>query len=448
MPDTFLPRCFGYIWSGDFATTTKKRKVAQFRALRSEIQEHMNKRKILNDPVYGFITLRYERLLDLIDHPYFQRLRRISQLGLSHLVYPGATHNRFHHAIGAMHLMQGAIEEIRQKGHEITEEEAKAVCTAILLHDIGHGPFSHALEHTLVKGISHEDISVFIMNYLNEELNGELDMTIEIFNNHYPKHFLHQLVSSQLDMDRLDYLRRDSFYSGVTEGQVGSDRIIKMLNVVDDQLVVEEKGIYSIEKFIVARRLMYWQVYLHKTVLSAEFMLVNILKRAKELSQEGAALFASPALKTFLNNDFTREEYLSNPDVLSTFCRLDDYDILSSIKVWQDHEDTVLAELCKRLSSRELFKINLRKEEFSEAEVLEKIERIKNTFNLNDHQASYFLIQESIDNRAYSSAANEIKILFKDGTTKDVAEASDHLNLSTLSQPVLKHFIAFPSEVR
>lgn len=408
----------------------------------------MNKRKILNDPVYGFITLRYDFMLDLIDHPYFQRLRRISQLGLSHLVYPGATHNRFHHAIGAMHLMQNAIEEIRQKGHEITDDEAKGACIAILLHDIGHGPFSHALEHTLVKGVSHEDISVFIMNELNESMGGSLDTAIEIFNDHYPKHFLHQLVSSQLDMDRLDYLKRDSFYSGVTEGKVGSERIIKMLNVVDDQLVVEEKGIYSIEKFIVARRLMYWQVYLHKTVLSAEFMLVNILKRAKQLSQQGETLFASPALQLFLKNDFKREDFVANPEVLATFCRLDDYDILGAIKVWQDHEDRVLSELCRRLSRRELFKIDLRKESFSSAEKEVKLNKVETLFHFTRDEAENFVITDKINNRAYSSSASAIMILFKDGSLKDVAEASDHLNLTALSNDVEKHFLCYPKEVR
>jgi hypothetical protein len=407
----------------------------------------MNKRKILNDPVYGFITLRYELLFDLIDHPYFQRLRRISQLGLSHLVYPGATHNRFHHAIGAMSLMQTAIDEIRSKGHEITDVEAEAVSAAILLHDIGHGPFSHALEHSLVKGVSHEDISVFIMNRLNEHFNGALDMAIEIFNDHYPKRFLHQLVSSQLDMDRLDYLRRDSFYSGVTEGKVSSARIIKMLNVVDDELVVEEKGIYSIEKFIVARRLMYWQVYLHKTVLSAEFMLVKILSRARVVNAT-APLFASPALQRFLNNAYRREDFVADPDVLDAFCRLDDYDILGAIKVWQDHDDRVLSELCRRLVSRKLFKIDLRKKAFTKEEVDSKRRQVATSLNLSEEDADFFVILDRIDNRAYNTAANLIKILFKDGTLKDVASASDHLNLSALSEPVEKHFLCFPEEAR
>lgn len=406
-----------------------------------------NKYKILNDPVYGFITLRHSILLDVIDHPYFQRLRRISQLGLSHLVYPGALHNRFHHAIGALYLMQHAVDEIRQKGHEITHEESRAVSLAILLHDIGHGPFSHALEHSIVSGVSHEDISVFIMNRLNEEFNGELDMAIEIFNDHYPKKFLHQMVSSQLDMDRLDYLRRDSFYSGVTEGQVSSERIIKMLNVKDDQLVVEEKGIYSIEKFIVARRLMYWQVYLHKTVLSAEFMLVNILKRAKDLSSRGVELFSSPALAFFLKEDISKEEFLSGPKVLERFCALDDFDIMGAIKVWAQHEDRVLQMLSSSLMNRKLFRIKLRSDAFTEENRTEVLDAIMNTYNFSREEAEYFVIQERIDNKAYSTAAQNIKIHYKDGSLKDVALASDHLNLQSLSEVVEKHFMCFPKDL-
>ncbi|MCB0759935.1 MAG: HD domain-containing protein [Flavobacteriales bacterium] len=403
-----------------------------------------NKKKILNDPVYGFITLRHDILHDLIDHPWFQRLRRISQLGLSHLVYPGAVHNRFHHALGAMHLMQSAVEEIRQKGHVITDKEALGVSIAILLHDIGHGPFSHALEHSIVGNVNHEDISTFMMNRLNEEFHGELNTAIEIFNNHYPKKFLHELVSSQLDMDRMDYLRRDSFYSGVAEGQISSERIIKMLNVAGDKLVVEEKGIYSVEKFIVARRLMYWQVYLHKTVLSAEYMLMNILKRAKWLAGQGASLFASPALHLFLSNNLSKEDFLSNPDILDQFAQLDDYDILGAIKVWQHHEDKVLSLLCQKLLSRELFKIELRKDPFSERDIASELDKVTKHLNLSNDEAQYFVISEHIDNRAYSTAASAIMIRFKDGTLKDAASASDHLNLSALSQPVTKHFLCSP----
>ncbi len=408
----------------------------------------MNKRKILNDPVYGFITIRHKTVFDVMDHPWFQRLRRISQLGLSHLVYPGATHNRFHHAIGAMHLMTSALDELRLKGHAITDDEHLGACLAILLHDIGHGPFSHALEHTVVKGVSHEDLSLLIMEHLNTEFEGGLNTAIAIFNNTYPKRFLHQLVSSQLDMDRLDYLQRDSFYSGVTEGKVGSSRIIKMLEVVDDQLVVEEKGIYSIEKFIVARRLMYWQVYLHKTVLSAEFMLVNILKRAKKLRAENSPIFASPALDRFLFQDFTKSDFESDPSVLATFCTLDDFDILGAIKVWQSHTDPILSDLCQRLVQRNLFKIELRKERFSQDEIQFKVNAAAEVFGLTPDDASYYVIHQSIENRAYRSDDSSIKILFKDGRLVDVAAASDHLNLEALSETVEKHFIAYPKELR
>ena len=405
-----------------------------------------NKYKILNDPVYGFITLRHSILLDIIDHPYFQRLRRISQLGLSHLVYPGALHNRYHHAIGAMYLMQNAIDEIRQKGHEITPEESRAVCMAILLHDAGHGPFSHALEHSIVNGISHEDISVFIMNRLNEEFNGLLDMSIEIFNDHYPKPFLHQLVSSQLDMDRLDYLKRDSFYTGVTEGQVGSERLIKMLNLHEGDLVIEEKGIYSVEKFIVARRLMYWQVYLHKTVLSAEFMLVNALKRAKELVHSGEQIFASPALNFFLLNDVQKEDFMSDPEVLNRFSSLDDYDIYVALKVWASHEDQVLSRLSSGLVHRKLFRIVLRNEPFSDETYENCIQAVGKHYHLSSEEASYFVIRERIDNKAYNQAAG-IPIKFKDGRVIDAADASDHLNLTTLSKAVEKYFICLPKDV-
>ena len=319
----------------------------------------VNRHKILNDPVYGFVTLRHARALDLMDHRYMQRLRRISQLGLSHLVYPGAVHNRFHHAVGCMHLMQEAIDSLRNKGVDISEAEAEGACLAILLHDVGHGPFSHALEHSIVQGVHHEDVSALIMGRLNEEFGGALDLAIEIFNDHHPKTFLHQLVSSQLDMDRLDYLARDSFYSGVTEGKVGSERILKMLDVVDGQLVVEEKAIYSIEKFVVARRLMYWQVYLHRTVLSAEHMLMLVLRRAKHLARQGADVFASPALSLFLHDDLDRAKFLADPAVLERFCELDDSDILVAMKAWRHHNDKVLSMLSTRLLDRGLFRICL-----------------------------------------------------------------------------------------
>jgi uncharacterized protein len=406
-----------------------------------------NKLKILNDPVYGFITLRFEILCDLIDHPWFQRLRRISQLGLSHLVYPGAIHNRFHHALGALYLMQHAIDEIRQKGQDISDQEAEAVCIAILLHDIGHGPFSHALEHSIVSDIQHEDISVFIMNRLNEQFEGRLNMAIEIFNDHYPKHFLHQLVSSQLDMDRLDYLRRDSFYSGVAEGHVGSERIIKMLSVTDDQLVVEQKGIYSIEKFLVARRLMYWQVYLHKTVLSAEFMLVNILKRAKLLAHQGVSLFATPALDRFLKNNYSKEEFLSDPDILESFCALDDFDLTCALKVWSAHTDPVLSGLCARLVGRKLFKIELQKEPFETSKKEVILEKIQTQLGLTNEESIFFLIEDKIDNSAYRQDVDSIKIKFKDGSIRDIGEASDHFDMQSLTKKVEKHFLCYPKEI-
>jgi uncharacterized protein len=342
-----------------------------------------NRHKILNDPIYGFVTLRHSFTLDILDHPFVQRLRRISQLGLSHLVYPGAVHNRFHHAVGSMFLMQEAIDSLRSKGVEITPQEDEAVCYAILLHDVGHGPFSHALEHSIVKEVQHEDISSIIMDRLNEEFDGKLDLAIKIFKNEYKKKFLHQLVSSQLDMDRLDYLARDSFYSGVTEGKVGSERIIKMLSVVNDQLVVEEKGIHSIEKFIVARRLMYWQVYLHRTVLSAEHMLTLILRRAKHLTKNDVKLFASPALFSFLQNDYDKQSFISDPKVLDCFCDLDDSDIFCAMKSWRHHEDIVLSTLSSRLLDRKLFRIELQSQPFTDGEVRERIKTISDLWGLN-----------------------------------------------------------------
>lgn len=407
-----------------------------------------NKKKIFNDPIYGFISIPYEIVLDLIDHPYFQRLRRIKQLGLSHLVYPGALHTRFHHAIGCTHLMKKAVENLREKGHEITSKEYEAVCIAILLHDIGHGPFSHTLEHSLVHGVTHEDISTLVMQKLNSEFDGKLTTAIEIFENKYAKKFLHQLVSSQLDMDRLDYLKRDSFYSGVSEGVISSDRIIEMLDVMDDSLAVQQKGIYSVEKFIVARRLMYWQVYLHKTALAAEFMLVSILKRAKELVGKGRDLFASPALQTFLKNHYTKEDFSSNAVILEHFLELDDFDIMGAIKVWCHEEDMVLSELCKMLLHRQLLKIEIgnipidmqRKEKF--------ITLTAAHFHITPEEAEYFVAADSIANNAYNPAHDRINILYKDGSLKDITEASDNLNIQALSQPVTKHFLCYPGVLR
>jgi HD superfamily phosphohydrolase len=401
------------------------------------------KRKIINDPVYGFISIRHAFILELIDHPWFQRLRRIAQLGLSHLVYPGALHNRFQHAIGAMHLMQNAIDELRLKGNEITDEEEVSLLCAILLHDIGHGPFSHALEYTIASEVHHERISSLMMNRLNEHFNGKLTVAIAIFNNEYPKKFLHQLVSSQLDMDRLDYLARDSFFSGVVEGQVGSERILKMLDVVNDQLVVEEKGIYSIEKFIVARRFMYWQVYLHKTVLSAEFMLVNALRRAQALARAGAELHCSPALHYFLYNKVKQEELLSKPEALQHYASLDDFDIAAALKVWQHHEDRVLSILASQLVNRSLFKIEIQREPFTDERINSEVERISAKHGFTKEEAEYFVIHSSVDNRAYNSQYDVIRILMKDGSVRDAAEVSDHLNIAALSSVVEKHFVAY-----
>ncbi|MBT5147747.1 MAG: HD domain-containing protein [Flavobacteriales bacterium] len=403
-----------------------------------------NRYKILNDPIYGFVTLRHSFTIDILDHPYVQRLRRISQLGLSHLVYPGAVHNRFQHAVGSMFLMQEVVDVLRTKGVEITREEDEAVCFAILLHDIGHGPFSHALEHSIVKSVHHEDISIMIMDRLNKDFDGKLTLAIKIFKNEYSKKFLHQLVSSQLDMDRLDYLARDSFYSGVTEGKVGSERIIKMLSVSNDQLVVEEKGIYSVEKFIVARRLMYWQVYLHRTVLCAEHMLTLVLRRAKQLAQSGSEIFATPALSRFINNDFDKKSFISTPNIIDSFCELDDSDVFSAMKAWRHHSDKVLSSLSSRLLDRKLFRIELRPHPFTTEEVNEKINLIATKWGLSIDEASYFVSNQSIENRAYTP--NGIIIKNKDGTTRDFAESNDHLSFELLTKPVRKSFLCYPKD--
>jgi HD superfamily phosphohydrolase len=406
-----------------------------------------NKRKILNDPVYGFITVPYPIVFDIIEHPYFQRLRRIKQLGLTHLVYPGALHTRFHHTLGAMHLMGLAIEELRAKGYDITEEEAVGVTLAILMHDIGHGPFSHALEHSIVSGVNHEDLSALFMERLNEHFNGQLDVAIAIFNDRYPKRFLHQLVSSQLDMDRLDYLKRDSFFTGVSEGIVGSDRIIKMLHVVNDELAVESKGIYSIEKFIVARRIMYWQVYLHKTVLSAEYLLINILMRAKELVEQGQDLFATPALMTFLKRKVTKADFENEPDLLDRFAELDDFDVLTSVKVWKHHSDPVLSRLSGFMVDRKLLKIKMLSDAVSASRLDELRTSLAETWDISKEEAGYFVFTDSIANSAYDLKHDRINILFKNGEVKDITEAADTLSLTVLSKPVEKHFLCFPAQL-
>lgn len=406
-----------------------------------------NKRKILNDPVYGFITVPYPIVFDIIEHPFFQRLRRIKQLGLTHLVYPGALHTRFHHTLGAMHLMQLAIEELRAKGYEISDDEAVGVTLAILMHDIGHGPFSHALEYSIVSEVTHEYLSALFMERLNEEFGGKLSIAIEIFNDRYPKRFLHQLVSSQLDMDRLDYLKRDSFFTGVSEGIVGSDRIIKMLHVVNDELAVESKGIYSIEKFIVARRIMYWQVYLHKTVLSAEYLLIYILKRAKELVESGVDLFATPSLKVFLNRKVTRADFEQEKELLDRFAELDDFDVLTSIKVWKHHEDPVLSKLSSFMVDRRLLKIKMYDSSVPDEELDKLRTKLAQDWNITEAEASYFVFTDSIANSAYNLKHDRINILFKNGEVKDITRAADTLSISVLSKAVEKHFLCFPAEL-
>lgn len=406
-----------------------------------------NKRKIINDPIYGFVTLPDDLVYDLINHPYFQRLRRIKQLGLTNLVYPGALHTRFHHAIGAMYLMTEALQVLKSKNVSITDNECRAAIIAILLHDIGHGPFSHALEHTIVKGIHHEDISTMLMDELNVIFKGKLELAIKIFKDEHPKKFLHQLVSSQLDMDRLDYLKRDSFFTGVSEGVISSDRIIKMLNVHNGELVVEAKGIYSVEKFLIARRLMYWQVYLHKTVLSAEKLLVNILKRAKELSLNGEDLFATPALSLFLKNNYGKKEFKANPELLKQFTLLDDYDIMASVKVWMEHPDKVLSSLCRNMIERNLFKIELQNKKFTTEYKNQLQEKVMKKYKISKKEAEYFVFAESVNNSAYNSSKFKINILFNNNTLMDVAKASDQLNIKMLSKKVTKYFICYPKGI-
>ena len=408
----------------------------------------LNKKKIINDPVYGFISLPNDIIFDLIEHPFYQRLRRIKQLGMSHLVYPGALHTRFHHALGATHLMMKAIESLRRKGHEITEEEETAALIAILLHDIGHGPFSHTLEHDIVRNINHEELSSLFMVRLSEEFNGALDLAILIFEDRYDKSFLHQLVSSQLDMDRMDYLNRDSFYTGVSEGVIGSDRIIAMLNVKNNQLVVEEKGVYSIEKFLVARRLMYWQVYMHKTVVSSEVMLTQILKRAKELIQKGFTLFASPSFKLFLSTNFDLEDFTRDPNLLVEFANLDDSDILGAVKVWQNCEDKVLSTLSRQLINRKLFKIEIKKGPFSPERLNTERDKVQHHLGLSSDESKYFVQTDVLRNNAYNEEKENINLLQKNGEIVDVSKAADNLNIHALSSPVEKYFICYPRSNR
>lgn len=407
----------------------------------------MNKKKIINDPVYGFITIRSELIFDIIDHPYFQRLRRIKQLGLTDLIYPGAHHTRFHHAIGAMHLMTGALENLRNKEVEISDAEFEAAQIAILLHDIGHGPFSHALEYSLLEQINHEEISRLIIMELNKNYDGRLEMALEIFNGTHKKTFLHQLVSSQLDIDRMDYLMRDSFFTGVSEGTIGAERIIKMLDVKNNKLVVEEKGIYSIENFLSARRLMYWQVYLHKTSVSAEKMLISIIRRAKDLKKSGVTLFASPALEVLLKQNIGLKDFSSNSFVLESFLKLDDYDIWGAIKIWADHDDPIISKLCEMLLNRKLFKIKLTTTPPDESEIAYIENAIINQYQLDPKDLPYFFSHGKVTNSAYKASQVEISILSKSGEVRDVVKAADLPNIKAMSKMVSKFYRCWPKDI-
>lgn len=422
-----------------------KSKLPIFVLLKKVIVTQINKLKIFNDPIYGFITIPNALIYDLIQHPYFQRLRRISQMGLSYLVYPGANHTRFHHALGCMHLMQKAVDVLRFKGVSISTEEENALYIAILLHDIGHGPFSHAMERSIVEDVHHEDISLLFMHQLNAEFNGQLSLAIQVFEGDYHRKFMLQLISSQLDMDRMDYLKRDSFYSGVSEGNINSERLIQMMNVVDDVLVIEEKGIYSVEKFLMSRRLMYWQVYLHKTSLVAELILTKILKRAKELTLKGVILPCSEPLQFFLQNKITLDIF--DASTLDLFSQLDDFDIVSALKAWQRQDDFILSSLSNMIINRDLLKIKLTTEKVP----IEDLQPLKERFILENNiglpEASYFVFKGKIKNQAYSKEAEPIRILKKDRTVEDVIESSEQLNLKSLSKSVTKYYICFPKQL-
>ena len=404
----------------------------------------MNKRKIFNDPVHGFITIPHELIFDLIEHPWFQRLRRIKQLGFSEYVYPGAIHTRFHHALGAFHLMRKALLSLRSKGQEITEEEELGACIAILLHDIGHGPFSHTLEHTLIKGVSHEAISLLFFNRLNEEFGGKLSTAMAIFTDRYPKRFLHQLVSSQLDVDRLDYLSRDSFFTGVSEGVISHDRLIDMLTVQDDELVLEEKGIYSVEKFLVSRRLMYWQVYLHKTVVCAEEMLIRAIERAQWLIRRGEEITAPDSLLFFLKQTIRLADFQKKPELLEYFSRLDDTDILSALKIWSRHKDFVLSYLSMCILQRKLFRVQMQSSKISAARLNKMRRDLSREMGITATESHYLVFTGSTSNNAYHSGKSKIHIRMKNGKKTDIALASDNLNIQALSKPVTKYYVCYP----
>jgi HD superfamily phosphohydrolase len=395
-------------------------------------------RKIINDPVYGFITIDHPLILDIIAHPYYQRMRRIHQMAFAHLVYPGAVHSRLHHSLGAYHLMSCAITELKSKGTMIEPQEELGAKLAILLHDIGHGPYSHALENELITN-HHEEISLLIMQTLNKEFNGQLQTAIDIFTDNYPKHFLHQLVSGQLDVDRMDYLSRDSFFTGVAEGVISYDRILKMLVVKDDELMIEEKGIYSIEKFLVARRLMYWQVYLHKTVMSAEMLLVKITRRAKQLLKEGQSLTAASDAFNF----FLQKQNSSIENNLELFCNLDDFDVMATIKNWNHHPDKILSVLCRNLTDRRLFKIKLQAEPFDEKIVAEKKHAVIKELGIDEKDIDYFVFTGEAINTTYDPGDERINILFKDGTVRDISKVDNALIHHHLSSPVKKYYICY-----
>ena len=399
--------------------------------------------KIINDPVFGFIKIPKGMLYGIVEHPLFQRLNRINQLGLASVVYPGARHTRFQHSLGAFHLMSEAIQNLQQKGNFIFDSEAEAVQAAILMHDIGHGPFSHVLENTLIHGISHEEISLMMMEEINRSMNGQLNLAISIFKGEYPKNFLHQLISSQLDMDRLDYLRRDSFYKGVTEGNIGSARIIKMLNVIDDSLVVEQKGIYSLENYLTTRRLMYWQVYLHRTCVAYEKVLVNMLKRAKELISKGQQVFASPALLYFLENDIDAEWFATHPEALQNYSELDDSDIWSAMKAWKHHEDKILSTLATDMLDRKIFKVEVLEEMPSEERIEELKRTIAQQMDIDYEDAHYMMSLNTIQKDMYNVDDDKIQILYKNGEIKDISEASELLNVQLLSKKIRKYYLCY-----
>ena len=407
------------------------------------MQRIRNEHKIINDPVFGFIKIRRGLLYDIVSHPLFQRLNRIAQLGLTSVVYPGARHTRFQHSIGALHLMSEAVKSLTEKGIYIFDLEAEAVQAAILMHDIGHGPFSHVLENTLISGISHEDISLMMMEQMNRDMKGQLNLAISIFKDEYPNKIFHQLISSQLDMDRLDYLRRDSFYTGVTEGNIGSARIIKMLNVADDRLVVEAKGIYSVENYLTTRRLMYWQVYLHKTTVGYEKILVNALRRAKELAHEGHEVFAAPALAYFLQNDIDREWFDTHEEALQMYAELDDSDIWSALKVWRHSDDKILATLASDLLDRHLFKVEVTEEPPTEEHITFIRNQIADALGVSEADAHYLMSLTEIGKDMYNPEDDSIGILYKDGTVRDIAEASEILNVQLLSKKIRKYYLCY-----